>query len=171
MTLRTNNPWHTLARYMPATRTVGAAMRRASLLLAAYWVVLGLSTHWPRNPVHEGRLPVDKLAHLVSFFGLAVLWARAFGQKRPGWIWLASSWLLLASYAALDEFTQQWCINRTCDFWDWVANLIGITTGLTVSTVIAYAMSRQSPGTALSAGRQPRTPLEAVVSHRPPGNP
>ncbi len=69
----------------------------------------------------------DKFLHIAVYFALAIFLARAFvwegkewGKK---WLWIAVG--LSAFYGMTDEIHQSFVPERTAEFADWVADLIG----------------------------------------------
>lgn len=102
------------------------------LALAAYWLVLFASTHYPRVYVPDQIPKSDKLIHFTAFAGLAILFWFALAVRRPltnASIGIAA--LVLIPYATLDEYTQQ-LFGRHTDFADWMANVAGIACALGV---------------------------------------
>jgi VanZ family protein len=95
--------------------------------LPAYWLFLVCVTHFPRLQLGTAVPKSDKLAHIVAYGVLAFLfWRFVETFRRPlggGFVWLAG--VLLAAYAAIDEWTQG-LVGRSVDLADFVANLIGI---------------------------------------------
>ena len=68
----------------------------------------------------------DKSDHFLAFYGLAVLAAAAFPGRR-----LMILALQLSAFGAIIELVQALpIVNRDGDFWDWVADTIGITFAL-----------------------------------------
>lgn len=123
-------------------------------LLALYWITLFALTHWPGNPIVAYRqgTSTDKLAHTASYAVLALLvawvvWLARRGTTRPWGVWHAASvWLGLAFYGALDELTQP-LTGRHCDFYDWVADVVGVTLGLAFFSLVALGL-RSKPDSA-----------------------
>ena len=75
----------------------------------------------------------DKLLHALEYFGLAVLTARAFqGGSKHGLSRgkIALVVLLAALYAASDEIHQYFVPGRSSDFFDWLADVVGIFIGV-----------------------------------------
>lgn len=101
------------------------------LLLAGYWLTLIVATHWPPT---FGPLPgqqSDKLAHLAVYASLAWLLAMAWQHSagRLNGRHLRFAWLAVASFAAVDEFTQPF-VNRVASENDWLADAAGAAAGL-----------------------------------------
>ena len=91
----------------------------ATMLLAA--------TSWP-DPHVPAVAHGDKLVHVALYAVLAWLAARADGLARPprlGWIVAA-----VCTFAALDEWHQQFIPGRSMSTGDWVADSIGGAAGL-----------------------------------------
>lgn len=96
--------------------------------LPAYLVLLVFCTHAPHLTL-PGPRDSDKLAHAGAFAVLAfLLWRFCEALRRPvsaGFFVLA--WIVVAAIAGGDEYTQQF-FGRDTDFWDWVADMVGVTT-------------------------------------------
>ncbi len=112
---------------------------------ACYAVALLLLTHWPRVsvPAMPGLgLPVDKIAHLGMYAGLAMLLAvtNHFGGLARRWF-IATLFVWIAAFAAADEATQI-LSGRTCDLNDWVFDLIGAVGGLAIVSLSTRFVGR-----------------------------
>jgi VanZ family protein len=99
-------------------------------VLAAYWIALVLGTHWPTLP--DLGLPEnsDKVMHFTAYAGLTFLLSMSlFWASRVRW-W---QWIVLAVgvaiFGGMDELTQP-PFGRTADWYDWYADVSGITIGL-----------------------------------------
>lgn len=114
------------------SRMLAASLRRAEpwrhwyrRALPAYVVFLVICTHLPRLQLAGAQS--DKKAHLVAFALLAFLfWRFCETFRAPGasfWVW---AWLALVSFAAVDEYTQQF-VGRSTDVNDWYMDMLGIT--------------------------------------------
>lgn len=107
--------------------------RLFQLCAAGYAVALFSCTHWPRVTVpgvHVVGLPLDKVAHLGLYLGLALLVSGACGLWRVGrGQRLVVCFLGILAFAAFDEVTQAW-FRRTPDVLDWVADGVGAAVGL-----------------------------------------
>lgn len=102
-------------------------------VLALYWATLAVATHWPSaTPPPTGGW-IDKVLHFLAYGGLAwlLIWAwRSRWNASLGQLALGIA-LLLAGYGAADEITQL-LVNRSCELYDWLADLAGIAVGLSV---------------------------------------
>jgi VanZ family protein len=109
--------------------------------LAVYWLTLLVGTHLPREtPLLPGRW-FDKLIHLVAFALLATLFAVTWQRSARSWKLsrLFLIWIILALYAALDEWTQTY-VGRQASAADWLADASGAALGL-----VLFALSRWLP--------------------------
>lgn len=106
----------------------------AILALTLYWLLLFVGTHLPPKQV-QGTHVSDKLLHFLAYAGLAFLTALSFADltTRSVLRWLIIG-VLLALYAALDEFTQIY-VGRSAEWADWVADVAGIVAGLVMCAV------------------------------------
>jgi len=117
---------------MPAS--VGRHLRNPAfwrLALAVFWLTLFALTHLPVEGPFAPITQYDKIAHGVAFAVLAALLATTW-QKSAGKLsasQLVWAWLAVASYAALDEWTQSF-VGRHTSAWDWTADAIGAALGL-----------------------------------------
>ena len=118
----------------PSAATVSPWDHLYRRLLPAYWMFVFACTHLPRPDI--GFVPTeekDKILHTLGFAPLGFLfWRFAESLHRPvsgRLVWIA--WICLATYAALDEYTQQF-VGRSTDPVDWLCNMIGISSVLAV---------------------------------------
>ena len=93
--------------------------------MGVYWGALFVATHIP-NPSALAPKVSDKWMHLGAYgaLGALSLWAlrgRGVALGRAGALTLAG----LALYGALDEVSQGW-VGRSCDVWDWCADVGGV---------------------------------------------
>ena len=102
------------------------------VLAGLYLLAMFLATHMPlpSGMAKPGIPGVDKLVHTAMYAGLAVLVLAAASIGRPVSLGMAVVLLLLiATYAAVDEWTQQFVPGRSSDPRDWVADVIGASLG------------------------------------------
>src|SRR6187549_1352694 len=96
-------------------------IRAAHGLLAAYWLGIFTLTHLPQLPRVAGVPNVDKVAHLLAYGLLALLYFTARSMARPlMWRDYLIGMLVFAVYGVADELLQI-PVGRTCDAMDWVA--------------------------------------------------
>ena len=101
------------------------------VVLAVYWLALCCGTH-VRQPPPIGASQWDKAIHFAAFAVLAVLLLLAWSRFRtPARQSYEVAFSVLVVYAAADEFSQL-VVGRSCDPWDWVADVSGAVVGLTL---------------------------------------
>lgn len=143
----------------------GSLRSSLTLVLALYWLALFVGTHIP-NP--QDFLPEDvsdKTLHLLAYAGLATL--LLVRERLVEWVTWGRGLTLLAvvvAYGALDELLQAIpSLNRTADFGDWAADVLGASTALAVFLLVQWTLRR------LSEVRQARlrSPSVSSASKRP----
>ena len=114
--------------------------RSSRWVLLVYWAGLFIGTHTPTISGVDFSV-TDKLLHFGAYFGLALLLALAWSLRRPlvlrSYAVMAA---LLAAYGALDELLQI-PVGRHCDPLDWLADISGVTTGLTLFWIVRKVRS------------------------------
>jgi hypothetical protein len=113
------------------------------IVLAAYVVALLISTHLPHLPDVLLTLgEYDKWIHGGMYAGLAIVIAWNWSLHRQlGWRQWAAVLALCAAFGLFDEVTQI-LVGRTCDFFDWLADMLGTSIGLTTFVVAATLYRR-----------------------------
>jgi VanZ family protein len=118
-------------------------LRWPRILLGAYWIALLTGTHWPKMPNIDvpGK---DKTMHVVAYAILAGLLLNVMARRT----WLARgvsiaamAVAIVAVAGALDEWTQPY-FGRTCDLFDWLADMAG---AVGVSIAFLLARARRQP--------------------------
>jgi VanZ family protein len=102
------------------------------VLAGLYLLAMFVATHMPlpSGMAKPGIPSADKLVHAAMYAGLAVLVLAAASIGRPVSPGVAVVLLLLiATYAAVDEWTQQFVPGRSSDPRDWMADVIGASLG------------------------------------------
>ena len=111
-----------------------------------YWLALFAVMHVPKPPGAELTARIgDKLVHAAAYFLLAWLggWSAKRRNLRLDRHWAGRWWLIYAAYAALDELLQAIpALGRACQLGDWLADLVGMTVGLTLICILS---SRTQP--------------------------
>jgi VanZ family protein len=107
------------------------------LVTGLYWLAIFVLTHAPVDPTPvPPRYPLDKVAHLAVFAGLAVLLCAAGSTLgHPPRRVIGAVLAMVAAYGALDELTQQFVAHREPDFLDWTADMLGAGVGITFFSI------------------------------------
>jgi len=95
-----------------------------------FWMTIIFSlSSLPSSGVPFIDIPnIDKFFHCVEYFILGALLVRAFWNSalNPNYKYiLAASILIAAIYGASDEFHQLFTPERSCEFFDFLADVIG----------------------------------------------
>jgi VanZ family protein len=100
-----------------------------ALLLTIFWLSVFIATHLPKVPRAIGKVS-DKTLHFAAFAILGYLLTWVLFSRHREFVRLATLVLaIIAIYGAVDELLQI-PVGRRCDFWDWVADMIGAAVGL-----------------------------------------
>mgnify|MGYP001168751952 CR=1 FL=1 len=77
----------------------------------------------------------DKVGHLGLIGTLSLLCNLAFHPRQPGWLprWITPITLILLVILSGEEIAQAFIPTRTCDLFDWLADLAGLAAGQTVA--------------------------------------
>jgi VanZ family protein len=130
------------------TRVFG--VRLIVITLSTYWTAMFLGTHISIPPsIAQGV--GDKYLHFGGYFGLAVLLYFAL-LDWPLTRRLLLTCVVVAIYGALDESTQALVPGRFADVRDYVADLCGMMTGLTLCWIYScWIGTRENQGQAGSS--------------------
>ena len=73
----------------------------------------------------------DKVGHLGLIGTLSLLCNLAFHPRHPGWLprWITLVTLILLVILSGEEIAQAFIPHRTCDIFDWLADLAGLAAG------------------------------------------
>lgn len=89
----------------------------------------------------------DKVVHFLIYFVLAITFYISLkNQGSSSFITRHSFFLSIiftSLYGALDEFHQYFVPNRTCDFFDFIANSIGAVAAITIIFIILKSKSKE----------------------------
>jgi VanZ family protein len=123
-----------------STANATTRQKRARLtrwLLVLFLPVQMMFMHWPLPPLPAGIASIwDKVPHFVLYATLSSLltWyivaqRRARGESNASGLGrrLLMGFVCIAAYAWIDELTQPWT-GRTCDVYDWFADILGAAT-------------------------------------------
>jgi VanZ family protein len=83
------------------------------------------------------RFSLDKIAHFTEYLILGYLMVRAFIDSFPNMNLtkaLVLSIILCALYGMSDEWHQRFVSGRNCDFFDWIFDFLGSTSGILAFT-------------------------------------
>lgn len=110
------------------------------VILSTYWVALLIATHIPLPKIIYQAHVSDKWLHFLSFMNLVfLLWFSFRPDDKVHWrqrlVWLLL--LVVCVYGGLDELTQPY-FGRTCDLFDFLANVAAIITGLLIVTFLSF---------------------------------
>ena len=77
----------------------------------------------------------DKVGHLGLIGTLSLLCNLAFHPRQPGWLpgWITFVTLVLLVILSGEEIAQAFIPHRTCDLFDWLADLAGLAAGQTAA--------------------------------------
>ncbi|CQR46297.1 hypothetical protein BN1058_00550 [Paraliobacillus sp. PM-2] len=90
---------------------------------------------------YELMFGVDKQMHFLSYGLIALLLGIVIivlsnehtVNRRIGYIWM-----VLVSFGVFEEYRQYMVPNRSAEFLDAIANMLGVTTGLIIPLLITY---------------------------------
>ena len=133
---------------MPLIEPIALQVRIARIavvmrvVVVAVLVVMFLGTHLPvTGPSSISHL--DKLAHAGAYFTLTVCllasWKLSRGALEAFHYFMV--WLFGTLYGIFDEVTQI-PVGRTCDGYDWLADVTGIIAGLILFRLVSPFLSR-----------------------------
>ncbi len=114
---------------------------------AAFWLLMLVLTHLPEIPKDYDSGLGDKSEHRIGYMLLTVGLGLSLSawQGPLGWRKLAMVIGIVGAYGALDETTQP-LFGRTCDWYDWVADLQGCLLGIGAALAIDQLSRRWRPG-------------------------
>lgn len=110
---------------------MSTARRWAPVMLWGAIILVATSLPGAALPNVSDIPGVDKVVHGALYGVLGALVARAIGAK-SGSAWLAAG-VVVALFAAVDEWHQQWIPGRSAEAFDWVADVAGATFGASLS--------------------------------------
>jgi len=111
------------------------------ILLALYWSALFILAHIP-IPQYVRRAGVsDKSLHFLAYLILVfLLWFAISGDKKVNWrrpvVWRVL--FAIVVYGILDEWLQGYARGRSRDVMDFVADLVGVLTGLILFSFFSF---------------------------------
>lgn len=131
--------------HSPADPRRRSLASRARTLAIVYFALLFLATHIPISS-HSSVTYSDKWFHFGGYAVLSICvlagWELTIGVLQPKHYFAV--WLVGTLYGAFDEITQI-PVSRTSDVNDWIADVLGIVTGLLVYRMARALLFRQGP--------------------------
>ena len=88
----------------------------------------------------------DKLGHVLLVGTMALLCNLAIPPQPRAWLprFITLTTLLLLIVFTLDELAQAFIPTRTCDIFDWLADLVGLALGQTSAAITGKTLWRGS---------------------------
>ena len=83
----------------------------------------------------------DKSLHFLAYLILVfLLWFTVSDGKKVNWRKAAPWWVLciMVAYGILDEWLQSYAAGRSCDAWDFFADMTSTLTGLILFSVLSF---------------------------------
>ncbi len=122
---------------------MGSTLR--TMIWVFFFAFAFTATH---TPVDKPAKPIinDKLLHYAGFTFLSALtiWRLRAGRRKVS-LPMATAWLAaLMIYGAFDELTQPY-FHRSCEFFDWLADLGGSVVGISLMLGLQYFQERIRP--------------------------
>lgn len=103
------------------------------IFFACYWVAMFIGTHIPQQLPNLDVGFFDKVVHFAAYLGLTLLFAlcwQTFGGHLTLRHYIVIAIVVIA-YGAIDEILQSY-VHRDCNFYDWLADILGTLTGLNI---------------------------------------
>ncbi|MDR1319691.1 MAG: VanZ family protein [Treponema sp.] len=98
-------------------------------------------------PKPKGIFGFDKAQHLLAYAvlaGAAALWTSRKIWKRRAFTVLLCTALAVSAYGAVDEIHQYFVPGRDCNFWDWLADILGAFLGAGAALIIARGVKSRA---------------------------
>lgn len=124
------------------------------MFCGVYWVLLIVATHWPgltqEHVPDMGRLPFDKIMHVLTFGGLAMWMTWSWWFERWGRLGNAAAAVAIGmAYGVVKEITQP-LVGRTRAADDLLADAAGLIVGAVIALVVMTALTKKRTGTEAS---------------------
>ncbi|MEA3225750.1 MAG: VanZ family protein [Planctomycetota bacterium] len=121
--------------------TLSRRQKITALLLAIYWPALFIFAHISVPRVVREADVSDKSLHFIAFLILVfLLWFTVSDGRKVNWR-IAAPWCVLLTmgvYGILDEWLQSYVAGRSCDAWDFFADMTSTLTGLIMFSVLSF---------------------------------
>ena len=109
--------------------------------LLIYWPTLFVLAHIPIPQLVRKAGVSDKIIHFVAYLVLVfLLWFVIGSDRKVTWRRATAWWVLLVMvcYGMVDELLQGVVAGRSCDAMDFLADLVGVLTGLILFAFLAF---------------------------------
>ncbi|MFC2133613.1 VanZ family protein [Bacteroidota bacterium] len=101
--------------------------------LLIYWIILFILTSIPTDALPSPFGISDKLEHFAAYFVLSFLMTLTlYFREKNDWFskhYLIAGVLISSFYGVFDEIHQFFIPGRYCEFYDFLANVLGTLTG------------------------------------------
>lgn len=125
-----------------------AARRRAWIALVVWIGVIWTATSIPGRMLPEGPPGIDRLVHFALYVPLGFLLVLALTPSGGSCGWSLLLLLLAVGFgavvAALDEWHQQYILNRTASIADWHWDLRGMIVGSVAALLATECRKRRT---------------------------
>ena len=102
--------------------------------LILYWLLIFIGTSLPSDELSTMIEIGDKLKHFLAYFILAILLGLNLHfqdkWKSISINYLIFTFIICTTYGVLDELHQMLVPNRSAEFYDWIADLLGSSIGV-----------------------------------------
>ena len=102
--------------------------------LILYWLFIFIGTSLPSDNLSTILEIGDKLKHFIAYFILAILLGLNLHfqdkWKSISINYLIYTFIICTTYGVLDELHQMLVPNRSAEFYDWIADLLGSSIGV-----------------------------------------
>lgn len=121
--------------------TLSRQQKITAVLLIIYWPALFVLAHIPIPEVVREADVSDKSLHFLAYLVLVfLLWSTVSDGKKVNWRrpapWLVL--LIMAVYGIIDEWLQSYVPGRSCDAWDFFADMTSTIAGLVIFSVLSF---------------------------------
>ena len=117
--------------------------------LIIYWIILFIGTSIPSDNFSDILEVSDKLKHFLAYLGLAFLLSLNFyfQEKWEGVskYFLKYTFIVISLYGLIDEIHQIFVPNRSAEFYDWLADLLGGVIGLFIANFFLKNIRKNKP--------------------------
>ena len=106
-----------------------------------YWPIIFILAHIPIPQLVRKAGVSDKIIHFVAYLVLVfLLWFAISPDRKVNWRRASAWWILLVTvfYGVIDELLQGVIASRSCDAMDFLADLVGVLTGLILFAFLTF---------------------------------